>query len=236
MIMKNVFAPAILFVIVVLSLGYSEPSGHIISTGLQPQLSMDNKGVIRIVFGRSDSIFCSTSEDEGQSFTKPVLVAHIPGMHLGMTRGPQIASSAGYSVITAIDKTGNIHFFQLDNSGDKWVYKGLINDLRFAREWVDYVLRTSPRSQSVIRQELVQKGIPENIIDESLSHADFDEKKIVRNLVLEQMKKYVNDVGARHALPLQIKAKIFRFLVNKGFDAEMVEEMVDSIIDVQNQK
>ena len=53
-------------------------------------------------------------------------------MHLGMTRGPQIASSAKYSVVTGIDKSGNIHFFQLTHSSNKWEYKGTINDIPFS--------------------------------------------------------------------------------------------------------
>lgn len=130
--MKNILLQTTFYAIVVLSLAWSKPSDDIISAGLQPQLSMDNKGVVRIVFGRADSIFCSTSKDAGGTFSKPIFVGHIAGMHLGMTRGPQIASSASYSVITAIDKSGNIHFFQLTHSSDKWGYKGLINDIGFS--------------------------------------------------------------------------------------------------------
>jgi hypothetical protein len=127
--MKNIFRQITFLTIVVLSLAWSVQSDDVISAGLQPQVSLDNSGIARIVFGRSDSIFCSTSEDKGGTFSKPIFVGHIAGMHLGMTRGPQIASSANYSIITAIDKLGNIHFFRLGHSGDKWEYKGLVNDV-----------------------------------------------------------------------------------------------------------
>lgn len=90
---------------------------------------MDKSGVIRIVFGRTDSIFCATSKDKGVTFSKPVLVASVPQMSLGMTRGPQIASSANYSIITAMGNKGNIYFFQLNHAVGKWVAKGLVNDI-----------------------------------------------------------------------------------------------------------
>src|ERR1700730_5839921 len=101
-----------------------------ISEGEQPQISADNKGVIRVVFGRQDKIFCSTSTDKGVTFSSPVLVAQVPGMHLGMSRGPQIASSDKYSIITAMDKSGDIHWFQLDHSANEWINKGTVNDVK----------------------------------------------------------------------------------------------------------
>jgi hypothetical protein len=101
-----------------------------IAKGSQPQVAADSKGVIRVVFGREDRIYCVKSTDHGASFSTPVLVAHIPGMHLGMSRGPQLASSANYSVITAIDKLGDIHWFKLNNSSERWKNMGTVNDLK----------------------------------------------------------------------------------------------------------
>jgi len=109
---------------------WNSPSENIISRGQQPQISLDNNHVLRVVFGRNDSIFCATSTDMGALFSKPVMVGAIPQMHLGMARGPQLASSAHYSVITAMDKTGNIHYFVLDHRKGTWQNEGLINDTK----------------------------------------------------------------------------------------------------------
>ena len=107
----------------------SAPPEDNIWAGLQPQISLDKSGNIRVAYGRGDSIFCLTSRRTGEHFSEPVFVGQIKGMHLGMTRGPQIASSANYSIITAIDKPGNIHFFRLTHANSKWEYKGKINDI-----------------------------------------------------------------------------------------------------------
>jgi hypothetical protein len=109
----------------------SSPSGNVISKGRQPQVSMDNAGIIRVAFGRNDSIFCATSADKGATFSKPALVGVVPKMHLGMARGPQLASSASYSMITAIDEKGDIYYFTLKHAkGESWKSKGFVNDVR----------------------------------------------------------------------------------------------------------
>ncbi|HEY4324583.1 MAG TPA: hypothetical protein VGN20_11375 [Mucilaginibacter sp.] len=109
------------------------PSENIISKGRQPQVSVDNAGSIRIAFGRNDSIFCATSLDKGNTFAKAVLVGVVPKMHLGMARGPQLASSANFSIITAIDKNGDIHYFTLKHAkGESWKTSGFVNDVRLS--------------------------------------------------------------------------------------------------------
>lgn len=96
--------------------------------GSQPQLSVAPNGLIRLAFGRNDSIFCASSKDRGQHFSRPELVGVVEGMHLGMTRGPQIACSRKVALITAMDKKGNIHLFRLESPRQQWEAAGLLND------------------------------------------------------------------------------------------------------------
>ena len=107
-----------------------KPIHDSVGMGEQPQLSVDVKGRIRIAFGRNDSIFCVTSADKGTSFSKAKFVGKVDEMHLGMTRGPQIASSDNVSLITAIDKQGNIHSFLLNHLKDKWIQQSFANDIK----------------------------------------------------------------------------------------------------------
>ncbi|MDO6429622.1 hypothetical protein Q4E93_03405 [Flavitalea sp. BT771] len=117
-------------IIISVLLPSSKTDDNTIAEGEQPQIAADNRGIVRVVFGRKDTIFCVTSSDQGSTFSKPVMVAKIPEMHLGMSRGPQIASSASYSIITAMDKSGDIHCFQLNHSSKEWKNMGTINDLK----------------------------------------------------------------------------------------------------------
>jgi len=123
----------ILTLLLLTKLGLSSfmpPAPNSIAAGQQPQIARDAAGRIRVVFGRNDSIFCSASANQGKSFSVPVLVGKVAQMHLGMARGPQLASSAHYSVVTAMDKEGNIHCFMLDHSKGQWQNKGLVNDIK----------------------------------------------------------------------------------------------------------
>ncbi|MBF9253720.1 hypothetical protein I2I11_10485 [Pontibacter sp. 172403-2] len=70
------------------------------------------------------------STDNGRSFSEPDKVATLPDMHLGMSRGPQIASSKNYSLITAMDKAGNIHTYKLNHGSNKWTAAANVNDLQ----------------------------------------------------------------------------------------------------------
>lgn len=97
-------------------------------TGKQPNLAIDPKGVVRMVYGSGSKIYCSTSTNKGETFSKPVLVADLPDMHLGSSRGPQIASSNSKSVIVAIDKPGEIHAYKLNHQSNKWVEIKSVND------------------------------------------------------------------------------------------------------------
>jgi hypothetical protein len=99
-----------------------------IGPGEQPQLSVDPNGIVRLVYGQENRIYYSVSIDNGASFSKPTVVAELNDMHLGMTRGPQFASSRDYSIVTAIDKKGNIHSFQLNHKTKTWNKIKNVND------------------------------------------------------------------------------------------------------------
>lgn len=101
----------------------------LLGAGRQPQIAVDTKGITRVVYGLEDNIYCATSTDNGETFSEPVLVGQLKGMYLGMSMGPQIASSANYTVVTAIDKQGNIHTYSLDHKTDKWVKAAGVNDV-----------------------------------------------------------------------------------------------------------
>jgi hypothetical protein len=100
-----------------------------LANGEQPQISIDSKGIVHLVFGEKDNIYYSTSNDKGVSFSKPVLIGEVKEMHLGMTRGPQLATSKDYSIVTAMDKKGNIHSFRLLHKTNKWEKIKNVNDV-----------------------------------------------------------------------------------------------------------
>lgn len=124
--MRNLFALLLLCFI-----SWNMATAQTSFQGHQPQVAKDAAGMLRLVYGRTDSIFCTTSGDAGKTFSKPILVGIVPDMHLGMARGPQLASSVSYSLVTAIDKKGDIHYFTLNHrTRQGWKAMGFLNDQR----------------------------------------------------------------------------------------------------------
>ena len=99
-----------------------------LATGKQPQLAVDSNGIIRLVFGQKDKILFATSTDGGKTFSKPVVIGEVEKMHLGMTRGPQLASSRDYTIVTAMEQRGNINSFRLTHTNGKWERLSKVND------------------------------------------------------------------------------------------------------------
>lgn len=116
------------FVALNMFLTRSHDKTFVVATGQQPQMTIDNLGKIRIVYGIKDTIYCATSVDNGLTFPDRLRVGVVKDMHLGMSRGPQMASSKNYSMISAMDKMGSISVFQLNHTSGKWVKTAMVND------------------------------------------------------------------------------------------------------------
>jgi hypothetical protein len=110
----------LLFVLIALTAAAQPRPGTLLREGSSPQLAMDASGNVRMVFGRGDTIFSATSRDQGASFGPVALVGIVPGMHLGNTRGPVVASGRNRSLVAATDREGDIHLFQLDHRTNVW--------------------------------------------------------------------------------------------------------------------
>ncbi|WP_428657479.1 sialidase family protein [Runella sp.] len=97
--------------------------------GLQPALCVGEDGTIEMVFGKGNAFYYSFSKDKGQTFSLPLLVDSLQGLHLGVSRGPQIAASRLATVITAIDKRGDVYVFVRNRATGKWQNKRMVNDV-----------------------------------------------------------------------------------------------------------
>lgn len=97
--------------------------------GIQPAICVGENESIEMVFGKGNAFYYASSQDKGRSFTSPVLVDSLPGLHLGVSRGPQIASSRFSTVITAIDKKGNLYAYVLNRKTGKWQNRLPVNDV-----------------------------------------------------------------------------------------------------------
>ena len=126
--MKKSLSTISLFLFFTINISWAHPNPLIIAEGKQPQMAIDNEGRIRIVYGKGDTIYCATSVDNGYTFSDIQLIGIVKDLHLGGSRGPQIASSKNYTLVSTMAKDGSIHIFQLNHSTDKWTKTSSAND------------------------------------------------------------------------------------------------------------
>jgi SOS response regulatory protein OraA/RecX len=100
---------------------------------------------------------------------------------------------------------------------DLLIQKKFLNDRRFAE---NYVAGRKTRGVSVLRQELTDKGVGTEIVDEILSTADFPSLK-------QAMTTKMMDWKLRVPLQSRDAARLFRALVRLGYDEDAIREEID---------
>ncbi len=99
-----------------------------------------------------------------------------------------------------------------------------LNDEEFAKWWIESRLNYKPRALRLIKIELKQKGISDDIIEslihdsESLIHNDLE---MAKRLAEKKIKRYKD-------LPKQeIYQKLGRFLSSKGFSWDTIKKAIE---------
>ncbi len=96
---------------------------------LQPQVAVEAKGEIHVVFGQKDgAIYHTLSTDDARTFRAPVKIGALPKLALGMHRGPRIAVAGGRVVVTAIShEGGDLLAWTSADSGVSWKGPAKVN-------------------------------------------------------------------------------------------------------------
>ncbi|MBI3485786.1 RecX family transcriptional regulator [Candidatus Daviesbacteria bacterium] len=118
----------------------------------------------------------------------------------------------------------------VENLIEKLKSKDLINDQNFAKAWVDARRRSKSKGKIALKQELFQKGIDREIIEEVLSDefrvhsSELSEEQLAKQALEKKLKSFSN-------LPyLEAKKKAFGFLVRRGFEYSVIKEVVEKLI------
>lgn len=101
----------------------------------------------------------------------------------------------------------------------------LVNDKEFAKWWVEQRTHFRPRGIRVIKMELRQKGIEQDLIEKIISNDQFliSNKEAARKLVEKRVERL-------RGLPKEeIYKKLSEFLLRRGFPWEMVKNTVDEV-------
>jgi len=102
--------------------------------------------------------------------------------------------------------------------------KKFIDDLVFAKTWVSSRLRR-PFGLRKIKQELAQKGLAKEIIQDVLAQAKehYNESQVVSQLVQQRFSKL------KSIEPLKAKARVYGYLMRRGFSPDVIMEVIRDI-------
>jgi len=127
--------------------------------------------------------------------------------------------------MSSINLSANI----IDIVLDRLKNLGYIDDEKFAKWWVDQRQTHSPRGARLIRSELYQKGIAQEIIDKILS--DDEEGEVERALKTAKKKLRSYDLKSRES-----RQKMGQYLARRGFDWEVIKETLTRLVDTSSPK
>lgn len=108
---------------------------------------------------------------------------------------------------------------------EKLKKRDLINDLRFATEWVEARRKSKKKGINALKSELFQKGIDREIVAEVLS-AENTESGAEEKLAVEALERKLR---IWQNLPeMEFKQKALRFLMAKGFNYDLAKQVVEN--------
>jgi hypothetical protein len=101
----------------------------------QPQLSIDDSGVVHLAYAIGDTTYYARSTDGGKSFAKSVSLPPALDISLGMRRGPRIAVAGDAVCISVIGgrqgkgRDGDLLAFKSAGDGRSWQGPFMVNDV-----------------------------------------------------------------------------------------------------------
>jgi len=98
---------------------------------------------------------------------------------------------------------------------------GILNDQQFAETWIENRAAFRPRSKFALRMELKQKGVDEEIIEETLTNINDEEQ------AYEAGQKKARQL--RSTDEQEFKRKLFGFLARRGFNYEVTSSVVKKL-------
>lgn len=109
------------------------------------------------------------------------------------------------------------------NTIERLETNGLVNDLRFAEDWVENRSTFRPRGSFALRAELRQKGVDKSIIETVLQTID-EEELAYKAGSAKASKLRENDDQV-------FKRKLYGFLSRRGFRSDLVREIIQRILE-----
>lgn len=107
----------------------------------------------------------------------------------------------------------------------KLKHLGFLNDEEFAKWWIEQRTEFHPSGMRLIKMELKQKGISDDIVSRITSHiSPISEFELAKKVVEKKLPRLKNYKGQ------ELRKKLQNLLAQRGFSWEIIKELVDSIV------
>lgn len=100
----------------------------------------------------------------------------------------------------------------------------IIDDTRFAKIFTEYRLKSSPRGKNLIKQELLKKGIDQEIIADVFENINFNEEELAEELAINKARSFDKNID-----PQKKKEKLMRFLASRGFNFDIILKTIKKL-------
>jgi len=98
--------------------------------------------------------------------------------------------------------------------------ENLVNDKGFISWFVDQRSRAKPKSQFVLKGELLRLGIEKDLIDQYFSEHEIDEYALASLASQRKLRSLV------HLSPEKQREKLTSFLLRRGFSFEIIKQVI----------
>ncbi len=105
---------------------------------------------------------------------------------------------------------------------ERMTQQGWLDDLAFARFWVEDRLRFRPMGRRALAYELRQKGVEAEIIETAL--VDVDSLDAARRAARKSLRRW------RSLTRLEMRRKLWAFLQRRGFEADLCRQVVEELL------
>ena len=117
----------------------------------------------------------------------------------------------------------------IDRVINKLKEQKFINDEEFAKWWIEQRTSFRPRSLRLIKIELRQKGISNEIIDKMIYDLRLmiDDLEQAKKLVEKRIRRFRNKFGMTRE---EMNQKLGGFLARRGFDWDTIKQSIDELV------
>lgn len=99
---------------------------------------------------------------------------------------------------------------------------GVLNDPKFSKLWVESRLRSNPKGAFLLKRELKEKGVKDEVIDQAIkeSAGEHSEYEVVKTLAESRM------AALKGLEAAAVKRRLFGYLRRRGFTVETIMRVI----------